>query len=416
LDAIAALVACQLSRAAIGRAMETLEAARPLAEALTGHAGAETALARFSEIFGRALFRSEQYQGSIEWCDRALPVAESSRLNDVLAMAMITKGSAMMHVGMTREGVALLRGAVLDARAHGQPIAALRGGVNIAALIADVDPRGSLEWSREGIAEARRLGLSAFAPYHASNLFPAERTGEWEFIPATTAELAEITVDEGTRAYIQDMGRLQDHWRGIDQRARFEAWLASAERDGDPQGMVNWLTLLTDAAFAREEFDVAVRYGLRALEHQFANPQSRFRIGRAALHAGDLASARRVATTLQPSQGGACDADLAALLAGIDAVEGRIPEALERYRNALSTYREMGLPFDVAMTALDMVALVGAGETAVAAAAEEARATFMTLGAKPLLARLDRLLAGQGSHRRVAAAAQKEPSVGATAT
>ena len=97
---------------------------------------------------------------AIRWSDRALTLAEPLRLDEIVAMSFVTKGTALMYTGHRREGVALLEGAVLDARAHGQHVAALRGGNNLASGTVDSDPRGSLERTRQGMALSRRLGSS----------------------------------------------------------------------------------------------------------------------------------------------------------------------------------------------------------------------------------------------------------------
>ncbi len=82
----------------------------------------------------------------------------------------------------------------------------------------------------------------------------------------------------------------------------------------------------------------------------------------------------------------------------------------------------MGLRFDVAMTALDMAALLGPGQPAVRAAAAEAREILVELGAKPLVERLDRLMAGpvgtpavEESTKRTGSTAASAASTGSTA-
>jgi len=393
----ALLAQTRLSRAQIGRALEALEDAAPEADRLVGRPGSEEALSTYSEMYARAHFRNEQYARSIEWADRALPLAEQLRLDGVIAMALITKASSMVGLGRQREGLALLRGAVLDAQARGQHLAALRGGVNVAAFMMDVDPRASLEWTRNGIAEAQRLGLSAFSTYHAGNLTPAVRMGEWAFVRAATAALQDATTDPSAVQWITDMGDWHGAWQGRDLRGRPEAMLREAEADADPQSLTNALEWLGAAAFANEDFAAATRYGRRLLEHAFAGRYQRLYVGRAALHAGDLELARSIAATLAPSPGGACDADLAALGGGIAAREGRSRDAADDYRSALSHYRELGLRFDVAMTAHDMATLLGPGEPGVLAAATEARGILEELEAAPLLARLERALGGEAA-------------------
>ena len=67
-----------------------------------------------------------------------------------------------------------------------------------------------------------------------------------------------------------------------------------------------------------------------------------------------------------------------------------------KYRTALRNWRDLGLPFDEALTAIDMATLLDPAEPEVRAAAESARETLARLGAKPLLTRLEAALARPG--------------------
>ena len=157
---------------------------------VTDEAGEAAAL--FAEATGRMAFRNNESAEAIVWSDRALALAEPLRLDEVVAMSLITKASALVYGGRRREGHALLEGAVLDARAHGQHVAALRGSNNLASFMADIDPRGSLEQTREGMALSRRLGLRSFDVYHAGNAAGvAERLGEWAWAEAAIGELVD---------------------------------------------------------------------------------------------------------------------------------------------------------------------------------------------------------------------------------
>ena len=407
LHATALLGSLFLQIGQIARAGETMEPWVAEAEALADDPAAARALARFSEVMGRTAFRSGRNESAIEWCDRALRLAEPLRVDDVILMALITKGVSAVNLGRYREGVALLNGAYLDALARGQHIAALRAGVNLAAMTGDTDPRGSLGWTRDGITMARRLGLLGFAPYHVSNASTAIRTGEWAWFRSAAKELAEEVRDPATRTWMEVTAEWLDPWLGHDVGDRPQEVIRDAEADGDPQALVNGLSWAVDVAFVREDFASAVVHGRRILEHPaFANPNTTFTIGRCALHAGDLELARDVAATLEPPLGGATDADLAALRAGIAAGEGRADEALAGYRTALGSYRDLGLRFDVAMTGLDMAVLVGPDVAAVRAAAADALEIFRELEAAPMVARLERLLA---SGRAVPASSGTRP-------
>src|SRR4029077_7114062 len=104
-----------------------------------------------------------------------------------------------------REGIALLNGGYLDATAHGLHVAALRAGVNLAALTSEDDPRISIQWTKDGMERARRLGLTGFATYHAGNTESARRMGDWAWIRSAVPELAENHPDAREAAWIQDL-------------------------------------------------------------------------------------------------------------------------------------------------------------------------------------------------------------------
>ena len=393
LDATTVFIQAKLSQGKIGDALAKMEEVAGEAEALRDDPNAQSALAAFAEMYGRGMFRSGQYAEAVTWCDRALALAEPMRLDDVLAMALITKGTSLEYVGKRREGLALLNGAYLDATAHGLHVPALRAGVNLAALTSDSDPRISTQWTRDGMAMGRRLGLSNFATYHAGNTAAAQRLGEWAWIRSALTELAETVPDAREAQWIRACAAFHLPWLGEDVGDRPLAMIAEAERVEDPQSLASGRRWAMDDAFAREDFSTALRYGLSLLDGGFCAVNDLLWVGRTAIHVGDLTIAERALAKMTPNAGGAADADVEALRSGIAARQGRIDDAVAGYRAALTGYREMGLRFDLAMAGLDMAALLGSDVPAVKAAAAEARAILVELGAKPLIARIDRLVA-----------------------
>jgi hypothetical protein len=395
LDATSVLATAQLSRSHIAQGIATLEGAVGEVDALRDDADAQAVIAKFAEVFARGRFRSGRYEEAVVWADRALALAERRRLDEVIAMAMVTKGTSFEYIGRHREGIALLNGAYLDATAHGLYFAALRAGVNLAAVTADDDPRISIQWTKDGMALARRLGLTGFAAYHAGNTAAAQRVGDWAWMRSATAELAEGHPDAREARWILDMSIWTNPWLGEDVGGRPRAVLAHAERDKDPQAFVAGCQWMLEEAFVREDFRTATEFGRRGFEHEFANANLRLWAGRAALHLGDTATAEKALALMEPIPGRAVDADIRALQAGVAARHDDIEDALAGYRAALTAYREMGLRFDLAITGLDMAALLGPDVPGVRAAAAEARAILVELGAKPVIARLDRLVAAE---------------------
>ena len=75
--------------------------------------------------------------------------------------------------------------------------------------------------------------------------------------------------------------------------------------------------------------------------------------------------------------------------AGIEALEGRSHSALVLYNKALRVWRDLGLAWDEALCGLDMAILLDPADVDAQAAAQSSRETFLRLGAKPFLTRLD---------------------------
>ena len=179
---------------------------------------------------------------AVRWSDRALALAEPLRLDEIVAMALVTKASALVFGDHRREGLALLEGAVLDARAHGQHVAALRGGNNLASAMVDTDPRASLERTREGMALTRRLGLRAFDAYHAGNASAAaERLGEWAWASEALGELVEVDPDRFVVEWIALCRDYPTAWTAEPDTTRAERLLAYALTENDSQTEVNTL-------------------------------------------------------------------------------------------------------------------------------------------------------------------------------
>ena len=402
--AVGRRVQAYLSSAQIASAIEVARPVREEAEALAtrdrseaegqDRAEANETAALFSEAIGRIAFRNQEIVEAVRWSDRALKLAEPLRLDEIVAMALVTKASALMNGGHRREGVALLEGAVIDARAHGQHVAALRGGNNLASATSESDPRASLERVRDGMALARRLGLLAFDAYHAGNASgAAERLGEWAWASEALGELVELDPDRLEVEWIAACRDSHTAWTGEPDIARGERLLAGALAENDYQTELNASSWLARCEFAAGRPAAALRRAEPFFRYAPVGAVQDFAmVGRYALHDGRLDMAQRVLELSGGQFGGVIDHDLSSLGAGIAALEGRVPEALALYRSALAGYRDAGCRFDVALTILDMAALIGTDEPAVRSAIPEGREILVSLGARPLVERLDTLV------------------------
>jgi len=83
--------------------------------------------------------------------------------------------------------------------------------------------------------------------------------------------------------------------------------------------------------------------------------------------------------------------------AGLAALDGQVAEALAEYREALRGWRELRVPWDEALTSVDMATLIDPARPEVQAAGESAREILSLLRASPFLARLTAALGRSGS-------------------
>ena len=287
--AIARRVLGYLAAANVAGALEVVEPVREAVETLTSRtdlggdaadAEAGEAAALISEAIGRTYFRASDLAAAITWSDRALTLADPLRLDEIVAMALITKGTALAFT-RRREGLALMEGAVLDARAHHQSQADLRGTNNLASQTVDSDPRASLERTREGMALSRRLGLLAFDGYHAGNaVAAAERLGEWAWVREALGALVDAHPDGTERDWIATCAEWMDVWTGDPDPARAERLRQSASRHNDFQMELNTASWLARHAFATGSAR-GLRSGIRIALSAHGRGSDRVRDGRA---------------------------------------------------------------------------------------------------------------------------------------
>ena len=114
----------------------------------------------------------------------------------------------------------------------------------------------------------------------------------------------------------------------------------------------------------------------------------------AALWRRDVAQVREAITSTQFNRGRAIIATRRTAEAGIAALDGRLDDAAEIYRDAIEQWRALGCVLDLALCELDLVSLLGPGHPD-ATAGKEARDIFTQLGALPFLQRLNEVAEGE---------------------
>jgi len=159
---------------------------------------------------------------------------------------------------------------------------------------------------------------------------------------------------------------------------------------------------VADRALARGRFAEATAAYRRAALHVAENaPIGHAMASRASLEGRDAVAAASVLAALEATgaHGPAIDARRASIRAGLAALDGRPADALALYADASHRFRDVGLPVDEALSAIEMATLLDPALPEVRAAADAARWILVRQRARPFLDRLDAAMARDGVAR-----------------
>ena len=388
--AIAALGAALIVLRRMDAAATLLEPAIEEAEGVAD----ESDLARLICGLARIRFSQDRLEEGLALMDRGLPIAERHELAELLIEALITKGSLLSKAARPVEGIALVEAARRLAVEHGFPAWEGRALVSLSLNVAIRDPRAAVELEREAIELARRIGRRDMELLLIGNAGEDSiRTGEWDFQAVQFASLDELDIEPSIRLPMEAasvaIGLMRGTIAAPEIEARHKLFAGSIE-DTDLASslpdMLGW------AAFASGRFADAAASWLENADVSALNaPYSLPRVAHMALLAGDPSLARRALERLAQTsaQGKAIDVDRTAIAAGLAALEGRHGEALAGYRAAIAGWRDLGLPWDEALTSIEFVRFLGPDEPEASAAADAARAILERLEASRILDILD---------------------------
>jgi class 3 adenylate cyclase/tetratricopeptide (TPR) repeat protein len=378
----------------------------------------ETAAAEFADLapdpvvasldahLARAYVDAGQSARAIEAAERVLESAEQRDLLPIVARAFIVKGVALGSLGRKREGIALIGAAEDLARENGlhQNLlgALLVGGYQKG----DLDQMAALESYREGLALARRLGHRNMMLRFVNNVgYTGFLAGDWDGALAELEGALAEDLDRGDRIAILCNALIIHACRG----ESVAEGIAEVERLGaeirDPGWRITILDVEGNAGLAAGRLEESRRawHDLARLETSQA-PEFLYRAARPALWRLDRAAAEADLEALDVTgvHGRVVEIRRLTIRAGLAALEGHAADALARYRDALRGWRELRLPWDEALTSIDMATLVDPTQPEVQAAGESAREILSRLRASPFLALLDAALGVSGSADTVA--------------
>jgi class 3 adenylate cyclase/tetratricopeptide (TPR) repeat protein len=408
-------VAIELHEAA-GRSEEAAQASSVLAEALAmldrvddGVSLLERALTKLAEAgepraatatqLARMYFLRGDIPGALSATEEALAIAEPLQAWEVLAAALVARGTAYFFTDRPEEGAALLQRGRTLAFEHDLQMVAIRAQNNLAVNLVRADrvEEGVEEFTR-GLELARARGdrpwehLIITGRNHA--LF---RLGRWD----EAAEIGERLLIEAaddlpvmteTCVVLAMLYRERGDREGLERVAALAGRVDTADAQVRAFGLVGQ----TVVAQARGRHDEALQIARELLPQ--ADPTTRgygYRHGlEAAWTLGDEAELERLIAevhalppVLVPPSLSAHASRYEGLLA---ARRGDSAAGSERLDGAVATLRELGYRYETACALLDRGEIALGSDKEAASDLSEARTILAHLGAKPMLERLDR--------------------------
>ncbi len=369
----------------------------PAVDELIGHDLAPTGpggVALLAQL-SRALFFNDDQRRAIEIADRALEAGERLDLAPIVSDVLITRGSALCHLGRAYEGLGAIRAGIELADERGLVSTALRGRLNLGVLA--TDPRTSFEAAEAALEIARRFGLRGFIRTLVVNAAGAAlEIGEWDRAIGEVTAARDDSSEELARNHLSWGLFTFTAWRGGDvspELDRLATWAESFDESGAREAI---LDLRAQVDFRSGDFRAACDEWMDFAPSDPLNaPGALLYAGLAALLAADRERAAAVLTALEvtPGRSRMLVLDRRLLQLGLAALDGRRSDAVREGRAVLADYGDLGLVWRQALVALLLTTLVGAAETEVREMAETARGTFSRLGARPFLDLLDAALA-----------------------
>ena len=369
-------------------AKEARDILREAVAELAGRAPDE-AMVRLEAELGRAHLMSDEPELALPVIEQALVRAEAAGLLESIAELLVSRAWGVSRAGRPQEGIALLRGVVPLCDEHGFLNARMRCAMNLSAHLVVDDPRQSMAGAMAGLEIARRRRLAGWAGGLAGNWADAAFiTGDWDGILALASDLDTeglLPADESANIFVGVY--LVRAYRGaVDEAA------AVLDRIFAP--------LMDDFQVARGYHDTHAHLRFMAGDYQGMRQHAAELASRYAMFPGDNVPAARASLWLRDAAGlremlgmpGGREGRAAGLRrlvphAGLAALEGREDEAREGYLAAEAGLRDLGLRFELGLAVLEHATFL-AHDPSAAAAAEEARAIFLDLGATSLAERV----------------------------
>ena len=367
----------------------------------------EAAQVRILAPLAHALLRLSRLERSLEIVERLLPMAEHGRQMEPFVEGLIMKGGALQQMGRIMESAIVVEGARRYAEESGSERLAIRATMNAAIVMMDDDPRSAIAMLQPAIERARRAGIRNMLVLCIGNAAEAAMwVGSWDWAMNLVDEGLALDLEPADRRALAAARSAYANLRGQQDPA------TEAELDDliSASGEGAWVVNLKSDVTVFRALRVADVTTIRDVSLESARvdtlnaPVNYERALRAALWMGDPVGAREILAEIRSAgrRGAVLDLAVAALEAGLAALEGRRDQAISGYAATRAAMVGLGLEFAQAMLELDACRFLGPGTTEGAAAAETARTLFTKVDAAPLLGHLERQVARAASGEEAA--------------
>jgi class 3 adenylate cyclase/tetratricopeptide (TPR) repeat protein len=364
-------------------------------------------LATLAAQLGRLLFFSGEVDVAADRIEVALEIAEAQGLPETLSQALITKSIILIARARRLEGLALLRYALDVALEHEIPSSALRAYFNLADAGIQADAyQEAADNVTKGLALARRVGNRYWEWQMLGQVYPFAALGNWDEVLDMVGALPPQAVEESrlaANAFLGIVPSIHINRGDVAAASASRAMFRGAEESADLQERAG--NAVGAAALARAEgrYAEALAYaneafairGMMGIGHEAV--KDAFIEGvEAALALGQLDDAEEMLRIIEKMPPGRLpqyvEAHARRFRSRIAILQNDTPNVEQGFKNATGMFREMAVPFWMAVTMLEHGEWLVDQERAPDARPllDEARAVFEGLRAAPWLERLDK--------------------------
>ncbi len=307
----------------------------------------------------RAYGQDGQNDKALALADDALIVAERANIPNLLARALLAKGSVLATVSRLREGIALIRAGGDVARESGDSELVMIALVGLGYHLGEMDNVAAEKCYRDGLELARRTGHSALTLQFVNNIgYTGFMTGEWDAALAELDEMLSQDIERSNRIWLWSNELIIRASRGQkidDQIAELDRLVGE---HGDENLRLPVLDTKANYAQATNRLQDARDAWLEVSRHwESQAPASIYQAARPQIWSGDVDTVRGDLAAIDATgfHGPVVEARRATLQAGIAALEGRSREAVALYRDAIEAWSRLRVTMEEALTGLDMV-------------------------------------------------------------